>query len=161
LSSAHGSGSVRGKPPESTHCNNIGRAHRKEIHAALKEWFGIEAKEPEKPQRRDASELWCLEKGESPGTGVGVGGKIADERIAAARAQREKFDGKGLSEALANEWKAALQVQRKGVRIVVEPQAVVCPLRGVDAKWCGASVLLLLPHGKKNVPVTVAFGQGG
>ncbi len=41
----HGRGSVKGKAPESTHCNNIGVEHRKQIHTALNDWFKIDAKE--------------------------------------------------------------------------------------------------------------------
>src|SRR5262249_11458195 len=32
LGAVHGSGSVKGTPPESTHCNNIGPVHREQIH---------------------------------------------------------------------------------------------------------------------------------
>ena len=41
LAFAHGSGSVRGQPPESTHCTHIGAVHRKMIYPALKDWFGM------------------------------------------------------------------------------------------------------------------------
>jgi hypothetical protein len=58
LASVHGRGSVRGKPPEATHCNNIGAVHRKGIHAAFAKWFGIEATEYQK--RLPAAELQCL-----------------------------------------------------------------------------------------------------
>ncbi len=58
LSSSHGSGSVSGKPPEATHCNNIGFIHRKEIHPALEKWFGIKAEEAK--DRHKSDELQCL-----------------------------------------------------------------------------------------------------
>ena len=58
LASTHGSGSVTGKPPESTHCNNIGPVHRKDIHAAFEKWFGI--KSVESKDRHKADELRCL-----------------------------------------------------------------------------------------------------
>lgn len=38
---AHGAGSVRASGPGNTHCNHIGAEHRKMIHPALKDWFGI------------------------------------------------------------------------------------------------------------------------
>lgn len=41
----HGSGSVRGRPPESTHCNHIGKVHRQMIHPLFEKWFGIKAEE--------------------------------------------------------------------------------------------------------------------
>ncbi|MFT7643639.1 MAG: hypothetical protein ACI9G1_005405, partial [Pirellulaceae bacterium] len=39
-----GRGSVSGRPPEATHCTNIGRHHRQRIHVALKRWFDIDVK---------------------------------------------------------------------------------------------------------------------
>jgi cephalosporin-C deacetylase-like acetyl esterase len=54
-----GRGSVKGKPPESTHCNNIGAEHRKWIYKALKQWFNMP--EPEEYRKRfTAEELRCL-----------------------------------------------------------------------------------------------------
>ena len=41
LASTHGSGSVRGKSKNDTHCNNIGPVHRKAIYASLQQWFAI------------------------------------------------------------------------------------------------------------------------
>ncbi|MCZ6677379.1 MAG: acetylxylan esterase [Candidatus Poribacteria bacterium] len=41
LAFTHGAGLLSGRPPEATHCNNIGDVHRKPIHSALQRWFGI------------------------------------------------------------------------------------------------------------------------
>jgi hypothetical protein len=60
VASATGHGFLSGKPPEASHCNNIGLAQRRGIHAAFKEWFGIEASEEGLPERRSAAELTCL-----------------------------------------------------------------------------------------------------
>jgi dienelactone hydrolase len=60
LDSLHGRGAVTGTPPESTHCNNIGPEHRRQIYPALKRWFGMEPPEKEFTQRRPAEELACL-----------------------------------------------------------------------------------------------------
>jgi cephalosporin-C deacetylase-like acetyl esterase len=38
---AHGAGTVRASGSGNTHCNHIGAEHRKMIHPALKDWFGI------------------------------------------------------------------------------------------------------------------------
>ncbi len=38
---AHGAGTVRASGQGNTHCNHIGAEHRKMIHPALKDWFGI------------------------------------------------------------------------------------------------------------------------
>jgi dienelactone hydrolase len=37
-----GRGSVKGRPPEATHCTNIGLHHRQRIHAAFQRWFDIQ-----------------------------------------------------------------------------------------------------------------------
>jgi dienelactone hydrolase len=37
-----GRGSVKGRPPEATHCTNIGSHHRQRIHAAFHRWFDIQ-----------------------------------------------------------------------------------------------------------------------
>lgn len=58
LASATGRGTLKGQPPESTHCNNIGPVHREGIHAALEKWFRIPGKESQ--DRRPASELLCF-----------------------------------------------------------------------------------------------------
>ncbi len=55
---AHGSGSVKGKPPESSHCDHIGATHRKMIYPALKEWFGMPIPE-EYSKRRPSADLLC------------------------------------------------------------------------------------------------------
>jgi dienelactone hydrolase len=58
LAAMHGRGSVSGKPPDATHCNNIGTVHRTDIHPLFKKWFGIDAVEYQK--RLPAEELLCL-----------------------------------------------------------------------------------------------------
>lgn len=61
LSFTHGSGSVRGRPPESTHCTNIGRHHRKAIHPAFKKWFGIDVtQETEYSKRVENSQITAV-----------------------------------------------------------------------------------------------------
>jgi dienelactone hydrolase len=57
LAFTYGRGSVKGKPPESTHCNNIGVEQRKMMHPALNRWFDIQA--TEYSRRVPASDLQC------------------------------------------------------------------------------------------------------
>jgi dienelactone hydrolase len=59
LAATNGRGSVKGQPPESTHCNNIGPVQRQGIHAAFKKWFGIPEPEKESQERRPAADLSC------------------------------------------------------------------------------------------------------
>ena len=58
LKVAHGTGSVKGKPPESSHCDHIGATQRKMIYPALKEWFGMPIPE-EYSKRRPGADLNC------------------------------------------------------------------------------------------------------
>jgi cephalosporin-C deacetylase-like acetyl esterase len=60
LASSHGRGSVTGKPPDATHCNNIGPEHLRQIYPALDRWFRIPASDQAKQQRRTTEELTCL-----------------------------------------------------------------------------------------------------
>jgi dienelactone hydrolase len=41
LGFAHGGGSVKGQPPESTHCTHIGAVHRKMVYPYLAKWFDL------------------------------------------------------------------------------------------------------------------------
>ncbi|MEZ6140749.1 MAG: hypothetical protein R3B84_09280 [Zavarzinella sp.] len=57
ISAVHGSGSVRGSAPESTHCNNIGAVHRKMLLPKLNAWFQINAVEVQ--DRLESKDLLC------------------------------------------------------------------------------------------------------
>ena len=54
LAFTHGTGAVTGRPPESTHCNNVGAVHRKMIYPALERWFDIPV--PQEYQNRLSEE---------------------------------------------------------------------------------------------------------
>jgi hypothetical protein len=61
LAFAHGTGTLQGKPPEASHCNNIGAVHRRHIHAALKKWYGIDVNPDEEYRKTFSSDqLRCL-----------------------------------------------------------------------------------------------------
>ncbi len=58
LGFAHGGGSVKGRPPESTHCDHIGAVHRKMVYPYLKAWFDMPVP-AEYSQRRTGADLAC------------------------------------------------------------------------------------------------------
>ncbi len=60
LSFATGRGGLSGRPPEATHCDNIGPEHRKPMYPTLQKWFGIAPPEAENTKRYPGSELQCL-----------------------------------------------------------------------------------------------------
>ncbi len=95
LAFAHGRGRLSGKPPESTHCNNIGAAHRKPIYPALKRWFDIPIPEKEYQKRLPAEDLVCLteeaRKFFQPQPVHVLAAKLGQERSAAARKKLEDF----------------------------------------------------------------------
>jgi dienelactone hydrolase len=92
LTFSHGRGKVTGKPPESTHCNNIGPEHRKAIYAAFKSWFSIPEPDPKKElKRRTADSLLCMpvnsDKIKSD-TRVGMGKAVVERALASHRRLR-------------------------------------------------------------------------
>jgi cephalosporin-C deacetylase-like acetyl esterase len=60
LAALKGRGSVTGKPPEATHCNNIGPEHRRQIYPFFKQWFDMPVPDQETAKRRSVEELTCL-----------------------------------------------------------------------------------------------------
>ncbi len=172
LAAMNGRGSVSGKPPEATHCNNIGAEHRKGIHPAFEKWFGIKAQEYSK--RLPADVLQCLtaeaEEQFKPQS-VWV---LAD--YSEAREWRERTRVRGKKAAVVpmaelqlwtpllgldvrrggnietvdeGEWLTPLRQKTQVVRHPQEPRPAV-PLR-----W-------LLPAGaKQGTPVVVAIAQEG
>ena len=86
LASATGRGSIKGQPPENTHCNNIGPVQRASMYPALKRWLDIDPPAEESRDRHTAEELTYL----TPEVAKELGGKplyeLADE-LAAARAE--------------------------------------------------------------------------
>ncbi|MFO0818690.1 MAG: hypothetical protein U1A77_12160 [Pirellulales bacterium] len=61
LSSTNGWGKVTQSSSEASHCTNIGRPHRKAIHAAFESWLAIPTPELEWTRRLEAKQLWCVE----------------------------------------------------------------------------------------------------
>lgn len=90
LGFTHGSGKVTLRPPEATHCNNIGRVHRQMIHPYFAKWFDIrvgEADEYSVP--RESRELVCLTDAAraelKPAAPLEQLRQIGTERLAAVR----------------------------------------------------------------------------
>ena len=93
LKVAHGAGAVRSSGGGNTHCDHVGAAHRKMIHPALKEWFGMPVPE-EYSKRRPGAELACwteemrkklATEASAPAQEFAVRKPVDDEARAAAR----------------------------------------------------------------------------
>jgi dienelactone hydrolase len=153
LSSATGHGFLRGKPPEASHCNNIGPAQRKGIHAALKEWFGIEASETDLPERRTAADLACL----TPDLKPRLVHDLARERAASVRPDAKAWARLlgdtapvGDPKILSSESRKAGESTVEKIALEVEP-GITVPL-----------LLFLPPHAPDaKLPLVVGLAQGG
>jgi dienelactone hydrolase len=112
LSFVFGRGKVTGKPPESTHCNNIGPEHRKGIYAALKLWFDMPVPDPEFRGRLTAAELQCLTAQTNdklqPWPVHKLALELANQRLELARAKRKDLAADKLRLQLRAEWAGLL-----------------------------------------------------
>ena len=107
LAAMHGWGKVTLRPPEASHCNNVGPAHRKEIYPYLQRWFSIPPAE-EVRERRKADELRCLTDAVAarlqPKLVHELAAAIAAERGAAVRADLAKLDPPERIRKLRQDW---------------------------------------------------------
>jgi dienelactone hydrolase len=174
LASVHGRGSVTGKPPDATHCNNIGPEHLRQIYPVLNQWFGIPVPDQARQQRRTAEELTCLTptavKELKPRPFHQILTAIGSERAEAARKQYTDLSPAAKRQRMRDEWARLLggvdpkpdpkilkrERERLGTVTVerlaleVEP-GIVVPL------------LLLVPERKDaaRLPLVVALAQQG
>jgi hypothetical protein len=173
LAAAAGRGTLQGKPPESTHCNNIGPEHRKPMYPVLKRWFGMPEPEKEYQQRRTVEELICLtpEARKEIKPLYQLASELGAERAAAARSLLEKMKPEEQRHHLRKEWGRLLgDVTPKGLpdasaengsqrlgeavleRFVLEVEPRI-----------RLPVVLLIPPRKPGarLPVVVGIGQHG
>jgi cephalosporin-C deacetylase-like acetyl esterase len=177
LSFAHGAGLLQGKPPEATHCNNVGRAHRKMIYPALERWFGMAGSIDEEYSRTvPASDLHCW----TPQVKAELKPKLAHElaaQLAAAHQLLMVLDRKygGLphdkQREIARGWWADLlgnvePNRQPNVRFhnrdeKVLSGAVVERLLLEVEPGISVSVVLLLPELNQRAPLVVCVSQHG
>jgi cephalosporin-C deacetylase-like acetyl esterase len=107
LAFAFGRGSVRGKPPDSTHCNNIGALHRGKIYPTLKRWFDMPIPE-EYRRRRSPEELRCLTPDVTrelrPRPLHALAAELAEQQIADARRRLARRGPEERREQLRRDW---------------------------------------------------------
>ena len=177
LAFAHGAGLLSGRPPEATHCNNIGAVHRKMIYPPLERWFGIAAPEQDYQQRHRDEDLTSftpeLASKLKPRPMHELFGEIGASRATTMRVQLSKLPANEQRQRLRQEWakllgniepvtaseiskagseignhKPMIQIERIGLEI--EPNIVV-------------PMLLLLPQppASKELPLVVGLSQEG
>jgi dienelactone hydrolase len=152
LRSARGFGTLTGKGDlAGSHCNNIGAAHRKEVHAAFRDWWGVKAEEPAKRSRRPAAELACLKAGD-----------VLLPARAEARQLAQKSALPADRDQLRERWAALLggaEVKAPEVRWVTQERDGYSQHTGEPREGAWRVTLLTARAGK--LPVAVICVQGG
>jgi dienelactone hydrolase len=112
LAVATGRGHLKGRPPESTHCNNVGVVHRRELYPHLARWFDMQPPDDEFQNRQDVDELLCITPAVAerldPQTVHKVARNLANERIAVARKNMASLDFASRRMILLNGWSRLL-----------------------------------------------------
>jgi len=173
---AHGAGVLSGRPPEATHCNNVGAVHRKMIYPALRRWFGTAVPEREYQERRPAEDLISLTPEWSaklrPRPLHEIFGEIGASRAAAMRAQLGKLT-RGRKGRLRQAWtrllgdiepKTVSEISNVKSQISTPPSVIQIEriVLEVEPKIVVPVLLLLPAHtGDKKLPVVVASSQEG
>jgi cephalosporin-C deacetylase-like acetyl esterase len=171
LAATHGRGSVTGKPPESTHCNNIGPVHRQGIYPALKRWFDIAEPAKEYQQRHKPEDLLCLTpEAPRPRPLHELAGELGAERAAAFRDRQAKLPPEARRQRLRRTWRQLLgdvepakgsePTERRSQQLgAVTVERLLLPIEH-DVT---VPLLLLLPprKDKARLPVVVGFAQEG
>jgi dienelactone hydrolase len=173
LGVAHGKGILRGRPPEASHCNHIGKFHRRMIHPLFDKWFAIKATEYHAP--RAGNELVCLteqavkkimpkslnavmsEMGKTriERARAGLADKTAEERRQILRGQWSRLLGPiaparpAVVKAMARDADAVPGAKLERLVLEVEP-GILVPL-----------VVLVAQTRARQTPVVIGLAQGG
>ncbi len=113
LDYTQGYGVLKGRPPQASHCNNIGPPHRERIHAALTRWCQVPvSSKDEYSNRRTPEELAALTpevvRKIQPRPVQEITAALGQERATAAWAQLEKLDSAQRVSWLRNKWQSLL-----------------------------------------------------
>jgi cephalosporin-C deacetylase-like acetyl esterase len=176
LGFAHGKGLLSQRPPEASHCNNIGVFHRQMIHPLFERWFGIKvtAKDEYSAPRMPA-ELICLtdqaRQELKPQSLNQLMSAIGQERIDAAR---KRLIGKSPAERrelLRADWSKLLGEVSLAKSPVIKATAVDDqPIAGAKVERIVLEVepgivvpVLVLSPAKQldKVPVVIGLAQSG
>jgi dienelactone hydrolase len=176
LGFAHGKGLLSGRPPEASHCNNIGAFHRRMIHPLFERWFDIKVMEKDEYSApRKAAELICLtDKAREelkPKSLNELMSAVGQNRIDAAR---KRLAGKSPAERrhlLRDEWSKLLgPVKPAGAPVVITQATEERPVGGAKVERIilqvepGIVVPVVVltpakPEGK--APVVIGLAQSG
>jgi len=169
LAACHGWGRVTIKPPDASHCNNIGAPHRKGIYPHLERWFGIPAPKEEPQVRRPADELRCITDAVAAkrqpklvhylakALSLGRAGKARAALAALAPAERRRKLQTDWARLLGDiEPKAAPKAEARGKDELAERILLT-----LDDGFVVPTVLLLPPGKREKLPIVVAIAKQG
>ncbi len=173
LGVAHGKGGLKLRPPEGSHCNNIGAFHRQMIHPLFDKWFGIRA--PEYRMPRPGAELICWtekdRKEVQPKNPNEVMSVIGMTRIATARAQLADKAPELQRRILRDQWskllgpvtpaKAAVEKSRTTDKDLVGGAKVERIILEVEPGISVPLMLFMPAKPAKSAPVVVGLAQSG
>jgi dienelactone hydrolase len=113
LDYTHGYGVLKGRPPQASHCNNIGPPHRERIHEALSRWCQVPMSSKEEySNRRTPEELTALTPEAArkiqPRAVHDIAAELGQKRAIAAWTQLEKLDSPQRLSLLRNKWQSLL-----------------------------------------------------
>jgi hypothetical protein len=107
LAVAFGQGQLKGSPPESSHCTNIGPLHRSKLYPTLKRWFDMPIPQ-EYSRRRPAKDLLCLTpeaiKALQPRPLHELVAEMASGRLSVARQRRADLGPEERRKQLRKDW---------------------------------------------------------
>ena len=103
---------MKGRPPESTHCNNVGVVHRRQLYPHLARWFDLQPPADEFQDRHDVNELLCITPAvaerPNPQPVYKLARKVADKRIADMRRGMAPMDLASRRKMLHDGWSGLL-----------------------------------------------------
>jgi cephalosporin-C deacetylase-like acetyl esterase len=172
LAFAHGTGTLKGQPPEASHCNNIGSVHRKHIHAALRKWYGIEV-DPDREYKKtfSADQLRCM----TPEAEAELRPMTLGQQLAQETAQRRTECETLVIRKPANEqrrivrelWQKMLRTSESAMTSLPFEQhahdgsMLLVEHSLIDAERSTPVVLLLPKDRKESLPLVVCVAQQG
>ncbi len=174
LDYTHGFGVLQGRPPQASHCNNIGVPHRQRIHATFKRWFDIPASQADEYQKRfDADELICFKeeivRELKPVKMHELASSLAEERMRHARSEVSQLAPAARLTRLQDRWQSLLGSVQPGKGEMLRVQK---NLNGSDGFEVERIVLetepgiivplvILRPGGQVPAPIVLGVGQSG
>ncbi|MBM4041348.1 MAG: hypothetical protein FJ290_22835, partial [Planctomycetes bacterium] len=169
LAACHGWGRVTIKPPDASHCNNVGAPHRKGIYPHLERWFGIPAPKEEPQVRRPAEEVRCITDAvaakRQPKLVHYLAKALSLERAGKARAALTGLAPVERRAKLRSDWARLLgDIEPKGVP-KAESRGKDGPaeriLLTLDDGFVVPTLILLPPGKSEKLPVVVAVAKQG